>query len=156
MVHEYGVATATCWLGGHLLTDFLQVEISRHFLDHFPGYSFAVYDKSSNQSMLTQQINNSRYAAGKAVHRLDCVGTEDIFPRAAGNTETLPDIGLSLKQCERSRFRPKCDALAKLPKLWVVDLFFKLRLTGEDDLEELRSGGFQIGQKENLFGHFSR
>ena len=48
--------------------------------------------------MFAEQINESWYAAGVAMHGFDRFGNEDLFSRTAGDTQPLVNITLSFKQ----------------------------------------------------------
>ena len=156
MIHEYGMAAAIRDCGRRLDFSFPKVKISRHFLDHFCRYSSGMSNEGVNQRMFAQQIGNSRYASGVAVYRFDRLGAENLFSIAAGDAQAFFDISVRLEQCQRAGLGPKCDALPKLTKLRVVNFLFQLRLTSEDNLEELRRSSLQIGQEANFLEHFVR
>ena len=46
------------------------------------------------------------------------------------------------------------DSLRQLAQLGAVEQFAKLRLSDQNDLQQLLRGGFQIGQQPDLFQHF--
>src|SRR6476661_5261022 len=90
------------------------------------------------------------------VHGLNGSGLKNLLSAATGDAKPLGDVAVSLQECQRASFGPQSNALAKLPKLSIVHFHFQLRLTREDDLEELCICSLEVTQEPNLFEHFER
>ena len=91
-----------------------------------------------------------------SMDRLDRLRTEDLFSIATGDTQPFEDVSAGLFGRERKRLGPDSDALAKLPKLSLVQPLFEFRLAGKHNLQELFGGSLQIRQQAHLFERLPR
>ena len=63
------------------------------------------------------------------------------------------DVGRRLSGGERLQIRKHGDALAKLHEVVLHERLRQLRLTGQNDLNQLRVGRLKIGQQADRFQH---
>ena len=65
----------------------------------------------------------------------------------------MADIGTRLLLVERRQIKARRDALIELPELWPRQHTGQLRLTGEDDLQQLLLVGLEVGKQTDLLQH---
>ena len=100
--------------------------------------------------MLAENVNHAGNAAGIGVDAAYCVGLKYGTTIGSGDAESLADIAVSLFRRERSCPAADGDALAKLAEFVTLELDLELRLTREDDLQELLARGFEIQKKPDF------
>src|ERR1700682_4281986 len=100
--------------------------------------------------MLGKNIDHAGNAAGIGVDGADGIGLKDEVAISAGDAESLADIAVGLFEREGSCLAADGDALAKLAELVTLERDFQLRLTREDDLQELLARFFEIEEKPDF------
>jgi len=100
--------------------------------------------------MLAENVDHAGNALGIDVDAAYRLGLKYGITIGSGDAKSLADIAVSLFQRERGCPAADGDALAKLTEFVTLELDLELRLTREDDLQELLARGFEIQKKPDF------
>ncbi len=101
------------------------------------------------QGAIAEQIDQTRHAAGIAVHPAQSGGGEQGSVNA-GYRDAVIHVGRRLANTQGLEVEARSDALIELSQVWRRKHAAQLGLANQEDLQELVLGGLEIGQQSNL------
>src|SRR5579862_2045 len=105
-----------------------------------------------NQSIFTKRIDQARNAARVTMNLEDRFHRENfVWIGTPCHLHPLAYVAVRFLQFQRLQLGAQSDSLLQLPQIDRIELFVQLRLTNQQDLQQLFLRRFQIRQKSNFF-----
>ena len=114
----------------------MKAELDGYLFYDFPRYRIPLLYEGVDQCMFTENINHTRYSSRIFVDRVNCLGCEYAVPIVSSNPQSLGDILAGFINIKRESFCAQTDSLAKLTKLRLIQVLFKLGLPRQNNLQQ--------------------
>src|ERR1017187_1183523 len=132
-----------------------QTEIAGHFGDHLRSHRTLFTSKSAHHGIFAKVVDDARNATRILIEFAQrLVGENRRLRRRPGTLQTGQHVGARLRFIQRLKLTAQRNPLLQLPQLRRVKHHLQLRLTHENNLQQLLLRRFQVGQQPDLLQEF--
>ena len=103
--------------------------------------------------MEAEVIDIAWYSLASGMDQRQRPGSEEGFAAVARDAQAMANVICSFRRAERRQAAQNGDSLTQLNHIFACQFVGQLRLAGEEDLHELCSRDFEVGQHSYRFQH---
>src|SRR5579862_4384420 len=134
-----------------------KAEVGGNIVDDLRAYAAHLPRIGRDQRIFTDRVDQSRQSIGMLIHGSDSLRwKQNRWIRASRQLQPALDVTLGLIRIQRHEVGAQSDSLFQLPQADRVELLVQLRLSDQQNLQQLLLWRLQVAQQSDLFKNFCR